>query len=305
MEMTDLRTLVSVMETGSITAAAKALNRVPSGVTMRILQLEENLGVQLFLREKKRLYPTDKAQSLYQYALRILALAEEAENRVRGMAPGGKFRIGALESAAAARLPEVLTRLHAGYPQIALELVVGTSRSLYKDVLENRLDAVFVVDMPEDDRLERMNAFAEELVVIAPEGHSPIRCPDDIGRKTLLAFQGGCAYQNRLVNWFRAHGREPERIAELASYHAIVGGVIAGMGVGAVPDSVLHLCRSDGILSVHRLGHPLCHATPELIWRKGMLSANMTALRQCLHRTPEVPGRSIAPEKNTDIPLQK
>lgn len=305
MEMTDLRTLVSVMETGSITAAAKALNRVPSGVTMRILQLEENLGVQLFLREKKRLYPTDKAQSLYQYALRILALAEEAENRVRGMVPGGKFRIGALESAAAARLPEVLARLHAGYPQIALELVVGTSRSLYKDVLENRLDAVFVVDMPEDDRLERMNAFAEELVVIAPEGHSPIRCPDDIGRKTLLAFQGGCAYQNRLVNWFRTHGREPERIAELASYHAIVGGVIAGMGVGAVPDSVLHLCRSDGILSVHRLGHPLCHATTELIWRKGMLSANMTALRQCLHSTPEVPGRSIAPEKNTDIPLQK
>lgn len=77
------------------------------------------------------------------------------------------------------------------------------------------------------------------------------------------------------------------------------------MGVGAVPDSVLHLCRSDGILSVHRLGHPLCHATTELIWRKGMLSANMTALRQCLHSTPEVPGKSIAPEKNTDIPLQK
>ncbi|MEG6501607.1 LysR family transcriptional regulator, partial [Desulfovibrio sp. 1214_IL3152] len=98
MEMTDLRTLVSVMETGSITAAAKALNRVPSGVTMRILQLEESLGVQLFLREKKRLYPTDKAHTLHQYALRILALTEEAESRVRGMAPGGKFRIGALES---------------------------------------------------------------------------------------------------------------------------------------------------------------------------------------------------------------
>lgn len=90
------------------------------------------------------------------------------------------------------------------YPQIALELVIGTSRSLYEDMLENRLDAAFVVDMPEDDRLERMDAFAEELVVIAPEGHAPICCPDDIGRKTVLAFQGGCAYRNRLVNWFRA-----------------------------------------------------------------------------------------------------
>ena len=100
----------------------------------------------------------------------------------------------------------------------------------------------------------------------------------------MLAFQGGCAYRNRLVNWFRAFGREPERIAELASYHAIVGGVIAGMGVGAVPESVLHLCRTEGILSVHPLKHQLCTATTELVWRKGMLSANMTALRQCLHR---------------------
>ena len=40
MELADLRTLVSVMEAGSITAAAKELNRVPSGVTTRILQLE-------------------------------------------------------------------------------------------------------------------------------------------------------------------------------------------------------------------------------------------------------------------------
>ena len=55
MEMTDLRTLVSVMETGSITAAAKALNRVPSGVTMRTLQLEENLGVSFFCAENKRI----------------------------------------------------------------------------------------------------------------------------------------------------------------------------------------------------------------------------------------------------------
>lgn len=284
MELTDLRTLVSVMETGSITAAAKELNRVPSGVTTRILQLEESLGVPLFLREKKRLHPTDKAQTLYDYALKILAMVDEAENRVRSMAPGGKFRIGALESAAAVRLPEVLARLHAGYPQISLELSIGTSRSLYEDILENRLDAAFVVDMPQDERLARMAAFSEELVVIAPEGHDAIHYPDDIGRKTVLAFQGGCAYRDRLVSWFRAFGREPERIAELASYHAIVGGVIAGMGVGVVPESVLHLCRSDGTLSVHPLEHPLCKATIELVWRKSLLSANMTALHQCLHR---------------------
>ena len=108
-----------------IALAAEELSLTPSAVSHRMNQLEEELGVQLFLREKKRLYPTDKAHTLYGYARKILAMVDEAEDRVRGMVPGGKFRIGALESAAAVRLPEVLARLHAGYPQIALELVIG------------------------------------------------------------------------------------------------------------------------------------------------------------------------------------
>jgi Transcriptional regulator len=76
---------MAVMEEGSISHAAKTLHRVPSGVTARILQMEADLGVQLFLREKKRLLPTAKGQTLYDYARRVLALLDEAENSVRGM----------------------------------------------------------------------------------------------------------------------------------------------------------------------------------------------------------------------------
>ena len=289
MEMSDLRTFLAVMDSGSISQAAKTLHRVPSGITARIMQMEEELGVQLFLREKKRLLPTARGHTLYIYARKICALMDEAELCVKGMEPGGRLRIGALESAAAARLPEVLARLHAEYPNIELELVIGTSRSLYVDVLENRLDAVFVVDAPHDDRLDRVEAFDEQLVLIATSGHAPIHTPDDIGRKAVLAFQGGCAYRNRLVNWFRAYGWEPQHIVELASYHAIVGGVIAGMGVGVVPASVLELCRTNGMLSVHALEHPLCSALTELVWRKGMASANVAAVCRCLKSCVQKP----------------
>ncbi|MDD2994436.1 MAG: LysR family transcriptional regulator [Pygmaiobacter sp.] len=282
MEVSDLRTFIAVMETGGISLAAKSLHRVPSGVTARIMQMEEDLGIKLFLREKKRLLPTARGQTLYAYARRITALMDEAELCVKGMEPGGRFRIGALESAAAARLPEILAHLHAEYPAIELELAIGTSCSLYEDILENRLDAVFIVDAPADERLERVEAFNERLVLIATSGHAPIHTPDDIGRKAVLAFQGGCAYRKRLVNWFRAYGWEPQHIVELASYHAIVGGVIAGMGVGVVPASVLELCRTNGMLSVHALEHPLCSAVTELVWRRGMASANVAAICRCL-----------------------
>ena len=281
MELADLRTLMAVVEHGSITRAAEALNRVPSGVTARVLQLEESLGARLFLREKKRLLVTPKGRALYDYACRIAALVDEAEQRVRGMEPGGKFRIGALESTAAARLPQVLARLHAACPRIEMELAIGASRFLYEDILENRLDAAFIVDAPTDERLERVPAFAERLVLVAPGGHAPIRGPRDVAA-TVLAFPGACAYRNRLLAWFRADGREPRRVVELASYNAIMGGVMAGMGVGVVPASVLDLFPGNGGLSVHELRHDLADAVTELVWRRGMNSANVEALRRFL-----------------------
>ena len=79
MEVSDLRTFLAVMDLGSISHAAKALHRVPSGITARIMLMEEELGVQLFLREKKRLLPTARSQTLYTYARKICALMDEAE----------------------------------------------------------------------------------------------------------------------------------------------------------------------------------------------------------------------------------
>lgn len=65
MEMSDLRTFLAVMDSGSISHAAKALHRVPSGITARIMQMEEELGVQLFLREKAAAAHRQRADALH------------------------------------------------------------------------------------------------------------------------------------------------------------------------------------------------------------------------------------------------
>jgi len=282
MDVSGLKIFVSVVENGSITKAANELHRVPSGVTTRILQLEEALGVSLFLREKKRLFVTPKGKLLYEYARRILDMVSEAEKQMRGKEPAGTFRIGAMESTAAVRLPKPLAKLHARYPSLELALTTGTSRFLYELLIDNRLDAVFIADAGHDDRIERMPAFDEELVLITPAGHTPIKEPSDITRGTILVFKDGCSYRHRLISWFRTYGLEPARKVELASYHAIMGGVAAGMGIGVVPIAVLELLPDRHTLSVHQCAHPLGKAPTELIWRKGMYQANIFALQECL-----------------------
>jgi DNA-binding transcriptional LysR family regulator len=282
MEIADLKTLVSVVDNGSITLAAKELNRVPSGITNRILHLEESLGVQLFLREKKRLLVTPHGQELCVYAKKILHLLSEAETRLTGSEPGGRLRIGAMESTIAARLPEPLAKLHAQHADLHLEITAGTSRSLYKMLLENRLDAIFIADPPHDERTEHVRVFTEELIFVSPVATSPILEPSDIAEATVLTFKDGCSYRRRLLSWFKAYGMEPKRIAELTSYHAIMGGAAAGMGVGIVPVSVLELFSQKSLLIAHKFAHSLALADTVLFWRKGMKSANIAALLEYL-----------------------
>src|ERR671924_1491037 len=78
MDLADLHIFRSVVQAGGITRAAEKLNRVQSNVTTRVRQLEAELGVDLFIRNGKRLHLSPAGQLLLDYADRLLDLAREA-----------------------------------------------------------------------------------------------------------------------------------------------------------------------------------------------------------------------------------
>ncbi|WP_233750675.1 LysR family transcriptional regulator, partial [Bordetella bronchiseptica] len=125
MELAELEIFRAVARTESVTRAAHALARVQSNVTTRLRQLEDSLGVTLFLRENKRMTLTPDGRRLLAYAERLLALAEETRQAMRADTPAGRLRLGAMESAAASRLPQPLASLHAQWPDLAIDLHTG------------------------------------------------------------------------------------------------------------------------------------------------------------------------------------
>jgi DNA-binding transcriptional LysR family regulator len=282
MDLQDLHIFRCVAETGGITRAAERLHRVPSNVTTRIRQLEESLGVQLFLRAGKRMSITPTGQVLLQYAERILALSQEARDALQDSAPRGKLCLGAMESTAATRLPGPLAEFHLRYPQVAIELCTGPTRQLVAQVLNGELDAALVADPPIEERLESVRAFREELILVTEAGHSKIRSPHDVLRRTMLAFASGCTYRRRLEDWFGAGGTDAERIVELSSYHAILGCAVAGMGIAVLPRGLLEIFPDRARLSVHELPASLRKSETRLIWRKGAKSSNVVALASLL-----------------------
>ena len=83
MDLAALEIFRTVVEAGGITRAATRLHRVQSNVTTRIRQLEQSLGVELFLRDGKRMVLTPAGQTLFDYARRILQLSDEARHPVQ------------------------------------------------------------------------------------------------------------------------------------------------------------------------------------------------------------------------------
>jgi DNA-binding transcriptional LysR family regulator len=284
MDLSDLRIFAAVVREGGVTRAAEKLNRVQSNVTTRIKQLEEDLGLALFIREGKRLHLAPAGQLLLGYADRLLALADEARASIRDPRPRGLFRLGAMESTAAVRLPSAITELSRLHPEMTLELRVGNPMMLSAAILAGELDAALVSEPIADAPFEKVPAFEEEPVIVSAAGHPPVgkkgRFPN-----TMLAFEHGCPYRRRLENWYARHGEMPERTIELGSYHAMLGCVVAGMGIALLPRSVLTTFPESKRLAVHRLPPAENRSWTVLIWRKGADSPNIGALRHILSRS--------------------
>ena len=278
MELSDLQVFRAVVHAGGVTKAAAQLHRVPSNVTTRVRQLEDELGVSLFVREGKRLRLSPAGKVLVDYADRLLGLAREAVEALHDASPRGALSLGAMESTAAIRLPGPLTEYHRRHPGVKLELRTGNPQQLAAAVISGELEAALVAEPVADAPFDKVPIYDEELVLVARQGQSPIRTARDLPAKIMLAFEPGCPHRKRFEDWFSRQGEMADRVIEMSSYHALLGCAAAGMGVALMPRSVLSGFPHAACLSVHALPAPHHRARTVLIWRKGASSPRLSAL---------------------------
>ena len=220
------------------------------------------------------------------YAERLIQLSAEARDVVSGSAPRGVFKLGALESTTASRLPPILAGYHARHPDVRLELSTGTNDSLLGQLAERKLDAAFIAEPPGGQSYEFIPVFAERLTLISSADHPPIKRARDVEGLTLIAFPEGCAYRRVLLRWLGTDSLARFRVLDLSSYHAIVACVTAGAGIALVPEAVL-----DAMPNVKVARHPLPKAQSQivtpLVWRRGEISTSVLALRTLLAALPK------------------
>lgn len=277
MDLRDLEIFHAVVTEGGITRAAEKLCRVQSNITTRVKQLEAELERPLFLREGKKLHLSPAGRVLFDYAGRLLDLAEEARQAVQDPRPRGLFRLGAMESTAAVRLPAPLTEFYRRHPEVELHLRTGNPTQLCTAILSGEIDAALVAEPVLESRFDHVEAFVERLVMIAPPDSAPIDTGGPVP-DTAIVFENGCPHRRQLEAWYAARGDMPAKSIELGSYHAMFGSVVAGMGVAVMPESVLQAFPDSGRVAVNPLPEAFRELRTLLVWRKGANSPSIGAL---------------------------
>ena len=279
MNLVDLRIFKAVVDAGGVTRAAAKVNRVQSNLSARIRILEQDLGRQLFERSGRRMLLTPEGRRLYDSATKLLLLAEEVRAGLSDTPVAGCLRIGAMESTAATRLPEILARFHKQYPDTQLELSTGTARALQDRLLAGEIDLALTADNCGNDALSATAAFREILVLVLPPGSD---ASFDLAQSCMIAFPTGCAYRATVGAWLRARRIAPRQVIEPASYHAMLACVAGGMGWAVVPQSLLDIYSQKHLFSTRPLPQSVARQTTWLLSRRHSASPSASAFRAAL-----------------------
>jgi len=272
----------TVATEGSISRAAEKLGRVQSNISTRIRQLEDSIGKSLFLRKSRGLDLTADGKMLLAYAERFHQLSEETSNAVFASNPSGQFRLGAMESTAAARLPSLLADYHQAFPHVEVELTTGTAGHLLQRLAKFEIEAAFVAEPVTDTDLESQAVFEEQLMLVAPGTWPALEEGLDLNGRTLIAFEVGCAYRRYLERWLMEEKITPGATHSVSSYLAILSCVSAGTGFSVVPRSVLQRVSLDGEIRTYRLKGEYSRIRTMLVWRKGFSSSRLDGLKSLL-----------------------
>lgn len=168
MDVKQLRTLVAVADTGSVTRAAVLLNIVQPAVSRHIKLLEEDLGAVLFERSRSGMELTADGRTMLDHARRVLKEVEQARAEIRPSTKGvgGIVTIGLLPSTCDLVADRLVRTMAASHPGIHLRIQVGYAGDLQKWLENGELDASLLYDTGNAPGMKLRTLLEEALWVV-------------------------------------------------------------------------------------------------------------------------------------------
>ncbi|MEX0307220.1 MAG: LysR family transcriptional regulator [Ruegeria sp.] len=146
LDITTLRSFVSVADHGGVTRAAGFLHLTQSAVSMQLKRLEELLGLELLDRSGRTIALTASGEQLLAYARRMIALNDEVIGRLTDQAFEGEVVLGVPHDVVHPFIPRVLKRFNASFPRVSVNLVTSNTRQLKEEFARGAFDLIVTTE---------------------------------------------------------------------------------------------------------------------------------------------------------------
>lgn len=228
----------------NLTDVANMLYTSQSGVSRHIRELEEELGIEIFIRRGKRLLGmTEPGKALLVIAERIL---NEASN-VRRLADlftndtSGVLTIATTHTQARYSLPTVIKSFRALFPEVRLELIQGTPQEI-ESLLHNGVADIGIASerLSNDSALAAFPWFRWHHSLLVPKDHPLLDAStltlEEISRWPLITYRQGITGRSRIDEAFSRKGLVPDIVLSAQDSDVIKTYVALGLGVGLVAE---------------------------------------------------------------------
>ena len=261
MELYQLRSFITVANTGNLTLASELLFTSQPAVSAHIKALEEEFDLPLFKRTPKGMTLTANGAVLKEKALQILDVSKELTAQAASLKGevAGTVKIGLNADAHYLRLSHWHQYFLTHFPRLNIELIQGTSIKLAEDVSSGKLDASFIaleLDNNKLDSVRLLNGYA--VVAAAPKWQQQMHNASVENLATLPWIQpeSYCIYHQFINQLFEKN--KPNNITTSASEEFTISLLISGTGLSLIrDDQAEELLESNDIIIWDKIKYPL------------------------------------------------
>ena len=248
----------AVRQNFNLTEAAKALFTSQPGVSKAIIELEEELGIDIFTRHGKRI------RGLTEPGRQVLKSVELILQEIEGLKGIGKefaaqdsgsFTIATTHTQARYSLPTVVQAFSQKFPKVRLSLLQGNPRQVAEMVMNGQADLAIATEaIAEIDGLVSMPCFQWEHMVVVPHEHALAKSKtltlEELAAFPLITYDSAFAGRNKIDQAFARRGLKPDVILEAIDADVIKTYVELGMGVGIIAGLAYNAVRDQNLKAI-------------------------------------------------------
>ncbi len=269
----------------NLTEAAKALHTSQPGVSKAIIELEEELGIDIFARHGKRLKRiTEPGQAVLKS---IEVIMREVGNLKRigeqySAQDSGTLSIAATHTQARYVLPEPVARLRAAWPKVNLSLHQGNPDQVARMLIDEVAEiGIATESLANYEELVTLPCYEWQHMLVLPASH-PLAAKDkltleDLATEPLITYHPTFTGRTRIDHAFAQRKLEPRVVLEAIDSDVITTYVKLGMGLGIVAEMAvrnLPTQASDGELVVRPLGQLFGQNVTRVAFKRGAYLRN-------------------------------